>query len=54
MSSENPSDLMDIRSKPRGGLAVRNPEQMSVCIKEFNDHLYFVWILLLSINIIES
>ena len=44
MSTEEPTDLMEIRSKHRGGLTVTNPNHLSVSIKEFNDSLYFVMI----------
>ena len=37
MSTEEPTDLMEIRSKHRGGLTITNPNHLSVSIKEFND-----------------
>lgn len=39
---EEPSELMDIRSRKREGVVVRTPDMMSVQIKKFNDHLYMV------------
>ena len=42
MEFEDPTDLMTIRCKKRDAFIARNPDQMSVQIKEFNDNLYFV------------
>ena len=43
MSDEEPGDLMEIRNRVREGVVVRNPDKMSVQIKQFNDQLYVVY-----------
>lgn len=53
MSTEEPTDLMTIRSRDRGKFVVRNPEQMSVRIKEFNENLYMVRSILKLIHYLE-
>ena len=46
MDTEENKELLEIRNTVREGLTVKDPAHMSVQIKEFNDNIYFVRIIL--------